>query len=172
MPGVTDTSKKDKIFIEKYEGKEQTEPLTVEVPAADKPNTGVFVGSCKGPGLCVIITGKIKNLTINNCTDMAVVIDDCITTVEVIGCKKVQIQAKSSAASYNIDKCDRTTLYFPDASAKDKCIVYSCMSTATNVCYSTPDGEDQVEKSIPDQVESTFKIGEEPKHSVVIPDAE
>jgi hypothetical protein len=28
---------------------------------------GVFIDQCKGPELAVIIEGKIKNITINNC---------------------------------------------------------------------------------------------------------
>jgi hypothetical protein len=51
---------------------------------------------------------------------MGVVVDDIVTTVELINCKKVQVQAKNVAGSWIVDKCDRTTIYLPEASVKDK----------------------------------------------------
>jgi len=169
MPGAIDKSQTDKIFVEKYDAKEQKEPIMVEVPDGNN-KTGVFIGNCKGPNLAVIVSGKIKNLTINNCQDIGVVIDDCITTVEIINSKKVAVQANNTAGSFVIDKCDRTTLYVPEESHKNKVVVVSCMSTATNVV--TPDGDDQKENAIPDQISSEFQAGSAPTHAVVIPDAE
>jgi hypothetical protein len=172
MAGKIDRTQTDKIFVEKYDGKEQKEPLEVVIDA-DNLKTGVFVGNCKGPNLAIVIKGKLKNLTISNCTDIAVVIDDCITTVEVIGCKKVAIQANSTAGSYVIDKCDRTTLYLPATSLADKVVCVSCMSTCTNVvCPGAKEEDDSIESAIPDQIQSTFKTGAAAHHCVVIPDAE
>ena len=114
----------------------------------------------------------MKNLTINNCTDIGVVFEDCITTVEIIGSKKVACQAQSTAGSYVVDKCDRTTIYAATKSFENKIVIVSCMSTATNVVTPTDDGEDSVENSIPDQIQSTFHKAHKPEHHVVIPDAE
>jgi len=138
----------------------------------DDIKTGVFIGDCKGPGFAVIIEGRIKNLTVSNCTDVGVIVDNVVTTVEVINCKKTAVQAKEAAGSYIVDKSDRTTIYVPEASVKEKVVVVSCMSTSTNVMHPTPDGEDTVENAVPDQIQSTFKLGEKPVHEVVIPDAE
>jgi len=127
----------------------------VVMDATDGVKTGIFIGNCKGPGLVVQIQGKCKNITISNSVDIAVVFDTCVTTVEVIGSKKVQVQATVSAGSYIVDKCDRTTLYLADESLKDKVVLYSCQSTATVVHQSK--GEDTVEHGIPAQILSTFK---------------
>eukprot|EP00462_Mataza_sp_D1_P000489 CAMPEP_0175092954 /NCGR_PEP_ID=MMETSP0086_2-20121207/2737_1 /TAXON_ID=136419 /ORGANISM="Unknown Unknown, Strain D1" /LENGTH=172 /DNA_ID=CAMNT_0016365849 /DNA_START=13 /DNA_END=531 /DNA_ORIENTATION=+ len=172
MPGTVDRSQTNKIFVEKYDGKEQTEPVIVKVDGEDGVKTGVFIGQCKGPNLCVKIEGKVKNITISNCDQCGIVFDNCVTTVEVIGSKRCQIQALECAGSYIIDKCDRTALYLADASIDDKVVVYSAQSTSTNVYQSTPDGEDQEEHAIPDQIQSTFKKATQPEHIVVIPDAE
>ena len=51
-------------------------------------------------------------------------------------------------------------------------VVLTCMSTSTNVCYSTADGEDMEEHGVTDQIESVFSMGKPAAHAVVIPDAE
>merc|ERR1712086_1036875 len=150
----------------------QKEPVIVKVSGEDGAKTGIFIGNCKGPDLCIKIEGKVKNITISNCHQCGIVFDNCITTVEVIGSKRCQIQAIEVAGSYVVDKCDRTQLFLAETSVADKVVVYSAQSTSTNVYQSTPDGEDQEEHAIPDQIMSTFKKATAPTHAVVIPDAE
>lgn len=71
-----------------------------------------------------------------------------------------------------VDKSDRTTLYVPQASIKEKVVVVSCMSTSTNVVHSNEANDDSIENPVPDQIQSTFVLGKKPEHIVVIPDAE
>ena len=170
--GVVDKSQTNKIFVEKFDSKDADAkaPIVITMDANEGVKTGVFIGNCKGPNVVVQIQGKCKNITISNSVDVAVVFDTCVTTVEVIGSKKIQVQASVSAGSYIVDKCDRTTLYLADESLKDKVVLYSCQSTATVVHQSK--GEDTVEHGIPDQILSTFKKDTAPTHAVVIPHAE
>jgi len=160
-----------KVFIEKYDGKLQKDPIALPLgDGEDAVKTGVFVGNCKGPGVVVQITGKCKNITISNCTDVAVVFDTCVTTVECIGSKKIQIQAVQACGSYIVDKSDRVDLYLADASLEDRVVVYSAQSTAI-VVHQTK-GDDQVEHAIPNQILSTFRENQPPTHKEVVPDAE
>lgn len=167
------TKQTNKVFVENYDGKViNGEPVVVVMDGEEGVKTGVFVGNCKGPNLVIKIEGKCKNITINNCSDMAVVFDTCITTVEMIGSKKVQVQAAVAGGSYIVDKCDRTSLYLADSSLEDQVVVYTCQSTSTVVYQSTADGEDQVEHGIPNQILSTFVKDTAPTHKEVVPDAE
>lgn len=168
--GKIDRSQPNKIFIERYDSRLQKEPLIVKLTGDDGAKTGIFIGNCKGPGLCIKIEGKFKNLTISNCHQCGIVFDNCITTVEVIGSKRCQIQALECAGSYIVDKCDRSQLFFAESSVEDKVVVYSAQSTSTNCCYT--EGEEQVEHAIPDQMISSFNKSGAPTHDVVIPDAE
>lgn len=170
--GKIDTSQSNKIFVERYDSKLQKEPVIVKVGGDDGVKTGIFIGNCKGPDLCIKIEGKVKNITISNCHQCGIVFDNCVTTVEVIGSKRCQIQALEVAGSYIIDKCDRTTLFLADKSLDDQVVVYSAQSTSTNVNHAAESGEDSVEHAIPDQMISTFKAKTQPTHEVVIPDAE
>jgi len=168
------TTKKEtnKVFVEKYDGRIQKTPIQVALgEGEDAVKTGIFIGNCKGPGLVVQITGKCKNITVSNCTDVAVVFDTCVTTLEVIGSKKMQIQSSVACGSYIVDKCDRTDLFLADESLKDRVVLYSCQSTATVVHQSTKNGEDQVEHAVPNQVLSTFKAEQPPHHKEVVPEA-
>lgn len=162
-----------KVFVENYDGKvTKGEPTIVTMDGEDGVKTGIFIGNCKGPDCIIKIEGKCKNITINNCTDVAVIFETCVTTVEVIGSRKLQIQATEAAGSYIVDKSDRTSLYLADRSLEDQVVVYTCQSTSTVVFQSTADGEDQLEHGIPNQILSTFKKAQEPTHKEVVPDAE
>lgn len=173
-PTVGETKREtNKVFVEKYDGKVQKEPVVVDIgEGEDAVKTGIFIGQCKGPDLVVQIKGKCKNITVSNCEQIAVVFDTCVTTVELIGCKRIQCQAVTACGSYIVDKCDRTDLYVADASLEDQVVVYTCQSTATVVHQSTAGGEDQVEHAIPNQILSTFKENELPLHKEVVPQAE
>lgn len=168
--GKIDTSQVNKIFVEKYDSKLQKEPVVVKVSGDDGVKTGVFIGNCKGPDLCIKVEGKVKNITISNCHQIGVVFDNCVTTVEVISSKRCQVQALEVAGAYTVDKCDRTQLYLADQSLDEQVVIYSAQSTSTNVCHS--DGDDQIEHAIPDQMISTFKKNTAPAHDVVIPEGE
>lgn len=163
----------NKVFVEKYDGKLQKEPVVVDIgEGEDAVKTGIFVGQCKGPDVVIQIKGKCKNITVSNCENIALVFDTCVTTVELIGCKRIQCQALVACGSYIIDKCDRTDLYAADNSLEDQVVVYTCQSTATVVHQSTANGEDQVEHAIPNQILSTFATNQPPTHKEVVPDAE
>jgi len=163
----------NKVFVEKFDGKVQKEAVVVDIGEGDDAvKTGIFVGQCKGPELTIQIKGKCKNITLSNCENMAVVFETCVTTVELIGCKRIQCQAMTACGSYIVDKCDRTDLYVADGSLVDQVVVYTCQSTATVVHQSTANGEDQVEHAIPNQILSTFAANEAPTHKEVVPDAE
>lgn len=162
-----------KVYVERYDGKVQKEPVVVDNGEGDDAvKTGVFIGQCKGPDVVIQIKGKCKNVTVSNCENIAVVFDTCVTTVELIGCKRIQCQAMVACGSYVIDKCDRTDLYIADQSLEDQVVVYTCQSTSTVVHQSSSNGEDQVEHAIPNQILSTFQANEAPTHKEVVPDAE
>jgi len=163
----------NRVFVEKFDGKVQKDPVIVDIGEGEEAvKTGIFVGECKGPGVTVQIKGKCKNITVSNCDNIAVVFETCVTTVELIGCKRIQCQAMVACGSYIIDKCDRTDLYVADGSLEDQVVLYTCQSTATVVHQSTANGEDQVEHAVPNQILSTFAANEPPTHKEVVPDAE
>jgi len=162
-----------KIFVEKFDAKVQKEPVVVDVGEGDEAvKTGIFIGQCKGPDLVVQIKGKCKNITVSGCENIAVVFETCVTTCELISCKRLQVQAMTACGSYIVDKCDRTDLYVADKSLEYQVLVYTCQSTASVVHQSTANGEDQVEHAIPNQILSTFSANQPPHHKEVTPESD
>jgi hypothetical protein len=163
----------NKIFVEKFDAKVQKEPIVVDNGEGEEAvKTGIFIGQCKGPDLVVQIKGKCKNITVSGCENIAVVFDTCVTTCELISCKRLQVQAVQACGSYIVDKCDRTDLYVADASLEDRVVVYTCQSTASVVHQNTSNGEDQVEHAIPNQILSTFAANQPPHHKEVVPESD
>jgi hypothetical protein len=161
----------NKVFVEKFDGKVQKEPVVIELGEGEEAvKTGVFIGQCKGPDVVVQVKGKCKNITVSNCENIAVVFDTCVTTCELIGCKRLQVQAMVACGSYVVDKCDRTDIYAADRSLEDQVVVYTCQSTASVVHQSTSNGEDQLEHAIPNQILSTFSANQAPTHKEVVPE--
>jgi len=162
-----------KVFVEKFDSKVQKEPIVVDIGEGEEAvKTGIFVGQCKGPDLVVQIKGKCKNITVSGCENIAVVFDTCVTTCELIGCKRLQVQATTACGSYIVDKCDRTDLYVADASLEDRVVVYTCQSTASVVHQNISNGDDQVEHAIPNQILSTFTANQPPHHKEVVPESD
>lgn len=165
-----DRSKKDKIYVEFFEN--AGEPVTVEVECTNgQPKVGVFIDACKNS--TIVLKGKCKNITINNCQDAGIVFDSCVTTVELINCKKTQVQAVVDAGTFTIDKCDRTKIYLAEGSLdKNQVLVYTTQSMSTNVYQATADGEDMTEYGVPEQILSNFKTATPTTTEIIIPDAE
>lgn len=161
VPSIKDeVATSGKIYVEGY-GKEAKEPVVINVPLKDgNPSVGVYIGSCSD---CTIqLTGKSKNITISGCKNVNVVFENCITMCEVIRCERSNIQGLEAVGTFQIDKCDRVKVYLPDASLENQVVILSAQSTSTNVYYSTPDGEDQIEYALPEQLQSVFKKGVAP----------
>lgn len=165
-----DTNTKDKIFVEYFEN--ASAPVEVTVPSdGGQPKTGVFVDKCKNS--TIVLKGKCKNITLSGCVDVGCVFDSCVTTVEVINCKKTSVQAVEDAGTFTVDKSDRTKIFLAEGSLdKNQVLVYTTQSMSTNVYQATEDGEDQIEYAVPEQILSNFKTDTPVETEIVINDAE
>lgn len=160
-----------KIYIEDF-SKVNKDVVEVAVPLGSngEPSIGIFIGRCTD--VTIKLTGKAKNITLSGCKNVNVVFEQCVTMCEIIRCEKTNVQAEVAAGTFQIDKCDRVKVYLPEKSLEDRILVFSSQSTSSNMIYATPDGEDQVEYPIPEQIISTFKRGVPAKSNVVLPSAE
>lgn len=60
---------------------------------------------------CIQIEGKAKSITIMGLENCAVVVDECISTIEIVRCKKLQFQINGALPTLNIDSSERVTAY-------------------------------------------------------------
>jgi len=144
-------NERDRVFVENY-GKDHKSEVVVKPEIKES----VYIGSCLG-GTFKVET-KAKGVTINKCENIAVILHGVVGNVEVVNCKKVQIQLNGTAPIFQVDSSDRTSIYLSPDELKTSFKVYSAKSSSTNVY--TPSGEDEnVEHAIPEQIVSHLHNG-------------
>jgi len=124
----------------------------------------VSINDCKK--CSVIVQGKVTNISVVSCSEVGVIFDDIIATVEAVRSTKLGLQANGKIAQIAIDKCSNVDVYIQSQAGKEVEIVTS-LSDSLNVNYpgATPD-DDPIEFPIPSQFTSTIGIGKLNTHPV------
>jgi len=64
----------------------------------------------------IVIEGKCKNILLENCIGVTLVVDSVMTTTEVLNCKKLKIQIKEQCPQFCMERSDTVHLYlYPPA---------------------------------------------------------
>lgn len=125
----------------------------VEVVAKENRDT-VYIEKCTGG--FVKISGKVNAVTVNNVSNVGVIVEDVISVVELINSKKAKLQLSGVVGTVVIDKCSSITVY-ANEHFRDNGRVLSTSSTAVNV--NVPEGDDMKEYGLPEQLSHRFKGG-------------
>ena len=154
MPGsIKHDEVRKQVFVENYDGVENKD-APVEVTSDLKE--GVYIGKCKG-GVFQITT-KTKSICISNCSDIGVICSDVVSRIEIINCKKVNVQSTGMIPIVQADKSDRCNIYVSAESVAD-IQFFSSACSGCNIFCPTADGEDMVESPIPEMVKSVYVDG-------------
>ena len=106
------------------------------------------------------IKGKCKGVTIDSSEKCKVLLDTSISAVELVNCKRMQVQIRDTAPVVNIDKTDGCLVYLSAAGIGTE---FTCAkSSEMNVCFPDPasaDG-DLKEVPIPEQFVHKIVLGE------------
>ncbi len=57
-----------------------------------QPNYGYAMIKCKDSNL--IVEGKCKNIMLENCQNIKVIVDNVLTSIEFVNCKKITLTVK------------------------------------------------------------------------------
>jgi len=118
--------------------------LTVEVT---DPKHQVYIYKCENA--TIDIKGKCKAVVVDTCTKTNVLCDTCISCIEIVNGKRMQVQVRGLCPSIAIDKTDGCLTYLSKDSASVTTFVTS-KSSEMNVSW--PDANDEYkEKAIPEQ---------------------
>ena len=128
-----------------YEGE------TLEFSGDDvSKDTSFMVTGCTKTN--IIIKGKFNNITLTNCKNCAVVIDTCISSVEIIKGDDVKLQVNEKCSQVAVDRSIRTGLYLCESS-KDVKVMTTC-STSTFLHFDTKEqdalGNDEASLGVPE----------------------
>jgi adenylyl cyclase-associated protein len=104
------------------------------------------------------IKGKVNNITVDDCTKVAIVFDTVVSSFEVVNCRSVEVQVTGKVPSFAIDKTSGAQIYL-SKDALDTEIVTSKSSEMNVLIPGSSADEDLVEIAIPEQYKSTVKGG-------------
>merc|ERR1711978_613167 len=101
----------------------------------DKANlkSNVFITMCDE--MTVLVPGKVKAATIDNCVKVRVFVQDVVSTVEMVNSKSVMVivQKDGKVPSFAIDKCESPQIILSRSAYEANPDIYSSNVTAMNV---------------------------------------
>jgi len=120
-----------------------------------EPKQTCYIYRCSNS--TILIKGKLNNISLDDCSKVAIVFDTVVSSFEMVNCRSVEIQVTGKVPSFAIDKTSGVQLYL-SKDALDTEIVTS-KSSDMNVLLPVSSDEDLVEIAIPQQYKSTVKDG-------------
>jgi len=115
----------------------------------------LFISRCTDS--VVQVKGKINSICVDNCKKVGVVFESVVATVEVVNCKRVQLQCTGSLPSITLDKTDEAQLFL--SKDCDDIVITTSLSSDINVSRPTGDDGDLKEEAIPYQFQTVIKDG-------------
>jgi len=109
----------------------------------------VLIINCKN---CTLrLPKKVKNVSVDGCLKVNVIVDDVISSVEMVNSDRCQVQTTGKVNSFAIDKCNGVNVFLSKDSLQAD--IVSSKSSEMNVTIPDPNGEegDQIEMPIPEQ---------------------
>ncbi len=106
----------------------------------------------------VVIEGKCKNVMIENCQNVKVVVNELLAAVEVLNSKKVTVQALKKLPQFIIERSDSINLYLFE-SAKT-CKINSTCSQSMVIHYPKKDAtedDEWIDQTIPETLITVIK---------------
>ncbi|KAH7816973.1 Adenylyl cyclase-associated protein CAP [Monocercomonoides exilis] len=125
----------------------------------------VYMYNCKKSALRV--TGKVNSIVIDKCVGCTVVVDDVVSTVELINSKDTKVQVLHVCASFLVESSEGAQIYV-SADCMEKVEVFSSKS-ANIIIYAPgiridPDTKEKeegmIEHALPSTLRTVFKDGE------------
>ena len=136
----------NKWVVEHQTKESATAGLTIEIT---DPKQQVYMFNCEGVTLQVK-GGKVKSIIMDKCTKCAVVFGTCISSCEMVNCKKMQVQTTGVCPTFSIDKTDGCLIYMSKESVDVSSFVTS-QSSEMNVSFPTNEDGEHKEVPIPEQ---------------------
>ncbi|KAJ2870037.1 suppressor of rasval19, partial [Coemansia asiatica] len=134
-----------------------TEHLTIE---ATETRQTVYMYNCKGTTL--EIKNKLNSIAIDGCQKCGIVFDSLVSECSVVNSKSVQVQARETVPSIQIDRTDGAHIFLSEA-ARDNTQIITAKASEVNISYpfetANPEDDNFVEQPIPEQLQTVVKDG-------------
>ena len=114
------------------------------------------------------ITGKCKSVSVDACEKVKILLDTSISAIELVNCKRMQIQIRETAPTVSIDKTDGCLVYLSRECLD--CQFVCAKSSEMNVSWPDEAGDFQ-EICIPEQFQHKLILdGDTPAISADVSD--
>eukprot|EP01125_Pyxidicula_operculata_P001570 TRINITY_DN11422_c0_g1_i1.p1 TRINITY_DN11422_c0_g1~~TRINITY_DN11422_c0_g1_i1.p1 ORF type:complete len:157 (-),score=54.55 TRINITY_DN11422_c0_g1_i1:104-574(-) len=140
----------NKWFVENVDKK-------TDIVVKAEPKHAVFISKIKDS--VVTIQGKCNTVVIEASSGSGVIFDDVISTVEVINCKKLQVQANGAVPSVQVDKSSGVAVFLQTAAGQNADIVTSLSQEVNVTIPGATENDDSIEYAVPQQYVSRLVNG-------------
>lgn len=111
----------------------------------------IYIYQCKG---CTIqVKGKVNSIVLDGCKKTAVVLDDLVSSLEVVNSESIQAQTMGAVPTISIDKTDGCMIYLSKASLSAQ--IVTAKSSAMNILVPDDKGE-YTEFPLPEQFKTVW----------------
>lgn len=112
----------------------------------------VYIYNCNH---CTIqIKGKINAVTLDHCSKISIVVDQVVSSVDIVECKSGQMQILTFSPTVVMDNVDSFQLYYSQKSANETQLL---TSNCSSINILLPKEDDYVEKAVPSQFKTIVK---------------
>ncbi|KAI5304345.1 hypothetical protein KEM55_000107, partial [Ascosphaera atra] len=105
------------------------------------------------------VSNKANAITIDNCTNLSIIVGSLISSLEVIKSPKFQLQIDGVVPTLLFEQVDGASVYLSDASLSSEFVSSKCSNI--NIVLPPKEGSDEDGKEcpVPEQIRSTVKNG-------------
>jgi hypothetical protein len=96
-----------------------------------------------------IIKGKAKVVNMEGCKNCALIVDEVVTTIELINCEGVKVQVVKKTGNFVIDRCHQTELYLSEEGKNVKIHTTKATTTIINFPAAEEDEHGNDSRSLP-----------------------
>lgn len=121
-------------------------------------NHSILISKCSK---CVIqVKGKANAISIDNCSNLSILIESLVSSIDVIKSPKFALQVDGVLPTVMLDQVDGGQIYLQEASMKSPPEVFTSKCSSINIVTPpTNDDDDSKETPLPEQMRSYFKGG-------------
>lgn len=114
----------------------------------------ILISRCKNT--TIVLKGKGNAVSIDNCSRTNLIIDDLVSSVDVVKCPNFALQVTGALPTVMMDQVDGASIYLSAQSLHTE--VYSSKSSSLNIVLPpAKEEDDSVECPLPEQIRTYVK---------------
>ncbi|KAK2801955.1 hypothetical protein FQN50_007511 [Emmonsiellopsis sp. PD_5] len=141
----------NKWYIEHYENTSKVIEISAQL------SHSILISHCNKA--IVKVNNKANAISIDNCTNLSIIVDSLVSSVDVIKSPKFALQIDGVVPTVLLDQVDGATIYLSQTSLGSE--VFSSKCSNVNIVVPAKEGSDEDDKEcpVPEQIRTVIKDG-------------